>query len=147
MAPVLRIAGPVQKTASFRPGSSVSGQCGRYDSHTRSAPSIAPTNSKKIVSRICVVVQSFKKPAAQRPMVTAGLRCAWPPVTARLVMTPMKTANPHAQVITIHPEFWALDLFSKTPATTPSPNRISVAVPTTSPRYGFGIVMLPTTPL
>ena len=92
------------------------------------------------------MVQSFKKPAAHRPIVTAGFRWACPPVTARLVMMPMNTANPHAQVITIHPEFCAFDLFSRTPATTPSPNTISVAVPTTSPRYGFGIVMLPTTP-
>ena len=29
LAAVFRIAGPVQKTASFSPGSSVSGQCGR----------------------------------------------------------------------------------------------------------------------
>ena len=29
LATVLRIAGPVLKTASFRPGSSVSAQCGR----------------------------------------------------------------------------------------------------------------------
>jgi hypothetical protein len=58
----------------------------------------------------------------------------------------MNTAIPHAQVITIHPEFCAFDLFNRTPATTPSPNRIRVAVPTTSPRYGFGTAMLPTTP-
>src|SRR6476660_5534456 len=107
---------------------------------------MAPTNSKKTVSMTWVNVQPWRKPPAQSPIVTAGLRCATPPATATLVRTPMNTAIPHAQVITIHPEFCAFDLFNKTPATTPSPNTISVAVPTTSPRYGFGTAMLPTTP-
>ena len=46
----------------------------------------------------------------------------------------VRVQSPHANVMTTHPAFWALDLFSRTPATTPSPNRISTAVPTTSPR-------------
>jgi hypothetical protein len=45
----------------------------------------------------------------------------------------MNTPIAQAQVMTIHPEFCAFDLFNNTPATTPSPIRISTAVPTTSP--------------
>ncbi len=134
-ATVLRIAGPVQKTASFRPGSSVSLQCARYARYTMTAPIIAPMNSRAIVPRTWVVDQAFKKPPAHNPIVTAGLSCACPPRTARLQTIPMNTANPHAHVMTIHPEFCAFDLFRRTPATTPSPNTISVAVPTISPRY------------
>ena len=65
--------------------------------------------------------------------MTAGFRWATPPLTARLASTPMNTAMPHAQVMTIHPPFCDFDLFNSTPATTPSPSRISTAVPTTSP--------------
>ena len=39
------------------------------------------------------------------------------------------TAMPHPQVITIQPEASAFDLASTTAATTPSPSRISNAVP------------------
>src|ERR1019366_2448969 len=39
------------------------------------------------------------------------------------------TAKPHPKVITIHPEFSALDFDSRTPATTPSPSTIRIAVP------------------
>src|SRR4026209_1299716 len=42
------------------------------------------------------------------------------------------TAMPHPNVMTIQPEFWAFDLLSRTPATTPSPKRIRSAVPTIS---------------
>src|SRR5918912_313751 len=72
-------------------------------------------------------------PTAASPRVTAGLRCATPPVTARLATTPAKTAMAHAQVMTTHPAFCAFDCVNKTPATTPSPSRIRTAVPTTSP--------------
>src|SRR5215468_2635865 len=43
------------------------------------------------------------------------------------------TAKPQPNVMTIQPEFWALDLFSRTAATTPSPKRIRSAVPIVSP--------------
>ena len=59
----------------------------------------------------------------------------------------MNTAIPHAQVITIHPEFCAFDLFNRTPATTPSPKTIRVAVPTISPRYGSRNCHVPDHPL
>jgi hypothetical protein len=39
---------------------------------------------------------------------------------------------PHPNVMTIQPEFWALDLLSRTAATTPSPKRIRSAVPIVS---------------
>src|SRR6266404_8799190 len=64
--------------------------------------------------------------------VTAGLRCA--PLTGPATTTPQNTASPHAIVMTIQPEFWPFDLASNTPATTPSPRRISVPVPRTSAR-------------
>src|SRR3954452_23943613 len=39
------------------------------------------------------------------------------------------TAMPQPKVITIQPEFWALEWFNSTAATTPSPRRIRIAVP------------------
>src|SRR3954469_16889339 len=39
------------------------------------------------------------------------------------------TAMPQPKVITIQPEFWALEWFNSTAATTPSPMRIRIAVP------------------
>src|SRR3954467_12795214 len=39
---------------------------------------------------------------------------------------------PHPKVMTIQPEFWALEWFSSTAATTPSPKRIRIAVPIVS---------------
>src|SRR3954464_9666914 len=39
------------------------------------------------------------------------------------------TAMPHPNVMTIQPEFWALEWFNSTAATTPSPMRIRIAVP------------------
>ena len=53
-------------------------------------------------------------------------------------MTPM----PQPKVMTIQPEFWALEWFSSTAATTPSPNRIRSAVPIVS-----APMMLKRTPL
>src|SRR5579864_1909482 len=44
----------------------------------------------------------------------------------------MATASAQPVVITIQPDFSALDLASNTPATTPSPSRISSMVPTSS---------------
>ncbi len=43
-----------------------------------------------------------------------------------------RTASPQPVVITIQPDFSAFDLCSNTPATTPSPSRISNIVPTSS---------------
>src|SRR5918997_1125532 len=47
----------------------------------------------------------------------------------------MATAIPHPRVITIQPEFSALEFLSRTPATTPSPRMMRSIVPTNSPRY------------
>src|SRR5215217_2543921 len=47
----------------------------------------------------------------------------------------MATANPHPNVITIQPEFSALEFLSSTPATTPSPRMIRIIVPMNSPMY------------
>src|SRR3712207_4078550 len=45
------------------------------------------------------------------------------------------TAIPHPRVMTIQPEFSALEFLSKTPATTPSPRMMRSIVPMNSPRY------------
>src|SRR3954452_8372257 len=47
----------------------------------------------------------------------------------------MATAIPHPKVITIQPEFSALEFLSKTPATTPSPRIIRIIVPMNSAMY------------
>src|SRR5215203_5982595 len=47
----------------------------------------------------------------------------------------MATAIPHPKVITIQPEFSALEFLSSTPATTPSPRMIRIMVPINSPIY------------
>src|ERR1019366_7634987 len=57
------------------------------------------------------------------------------------MMTPQNTAKPHPMVMTIQPEFWALGRASRTPATTPSPRRISAPVPRTSAK-NFSTMLL-----
>src|SRR5919112_2389802 len=47
----------------------------------------------------------------------------------------MATAIAHPKVITIQPEFSALEFLSSTPATTPSPRMIRIIVPINSPIY------------
>src|ERR671917_968606 len=47
----------------------------------------------------------------------------------------MATAIAHPNVITIQPEFSALEFLSSTPATTPSPRMIRIIVPINSPMY------------
>src|SRR5918994_2788788 len=47
----------------------------------------------------------------------------------------MATAIPHPKVITIQPEFSALEFLNSTPATTPSPRMIRIMVPINSPIY------------
>src|SRR5918993_3353449 len=47
----------------------------------------------------------------------------------------MATAIAHPKVMTIQPEFSALELLSSTPATTPSPRMIRIIVPINSPMY------------
>src|SRR5215217_7190032 len=49
--------------------------------------------------------------------------------------TAMPTAIPHPNVMTIQPEFSALEFLSRTPATTPSPRMMRSIVPKNSPRY------------
>src|SRR5215471_2476464 len=77
------------------------------------------------------------------PKVTAGFKCAPGLPHAIAVNTPHITANAHPAVITIQPEFSALDFFSNTPATTPSPNRISTVVPMNSPNQGASMRVPP----
>src|SRR5918992_4923801 len=47
----------------------------------------------------------------------------------------MATAIAHPKVMTIQPEFSALEFLSSTPATTPSPRMIRIIVPMNSPMY------------
>ena len=69
-------------------------------------------------------------PAIAKPTVTAGFRCA--PLNCATANTPTITAMAQPKVITIQPLFCALDWLKRTAATTPSPSRISSAVPITS---------------
>jgi len=55
---------------------------------------------------------------------------------ATAVNMPAITANAQPAVITIHPEFSALERFNKTPATTPSPSSTNTSVPRNSPSKG-----------
>src|SRR3954453_6165858 len=64
------------------------------------------------------------------PTVTAGLRCA--PEKRATEYAPTITPIAQPKGMTIQPLFWAFDLASSTAATTPSPRRISSAVPITS---------------
>src|SRR5215211_790282 len=66
-------------------------------------------------------------------MVTAGLM--WAPENWPTQYTAMATAIPHPKVITIQPEFSALEFLSSTPATTPSPRMIRIIVPINSAMY------------
>src|SRR5215208_1562475 len=66
-------------------------------------------------------------------MVTAGL--IWAPENWYTQYTATATAIAHPNVITIQPEFSALEFLSNTPATTPSPRMIRIMVPINSPIY------------
>src|SRR4051812_34823377 len=119
-----RIAGPVENTASLRPGSPVCWKCCQYVPSTSTAPIAAPMNSP---IQYWMASPKSMPPLIQIPRVTAGLRCApenWPTAYA-----PAMTPKPHPKVITIQPEFSAFDLARRTAATTPSPRRISSMVP------------------
>src|SRR3954447_17060612 len=126
-ATVLRIAGAVQNTASFSPGSSVSFQWLLYAAHTSVAPMNAPQNSP---ARYFGTSPQSVLPMTANPSVTAGFRCA--PLNCATANTAIATAMPQPNVMTIQPLFWALEWFSSTAATTPSPSRIRIAVPMTS---------------
>ena len=65
--------------------------------------------------------------------VIAGLMCASLLPKRIAVKMPQSTANAQPAVMTIQPAFSALLFFSSTPATTPSPSRISIIVPMNSP--------------
>ncbi len=91
------------------------------------APMSSPAMYGGTRSQVMPVLPCFMASITARPSVTAGLR--WAPLSGPATTTPMNTANAHAMVMTIQPEFWALDFDSRTPATTPSPNRMRVAVP------------------
>src|SRR5215813_3185905 len=70
------------------------------------------------------------------PNVTAGLRKASLLPQAIAANTPAITAKAHPAVITIQPDASPFDLFRSTQATTPSPRRIRISVPTNSPKKG-----------
>ena len=86
----------------------------------------APTNSP--ASKAGTSAQS-RSPATAKPIVTAGLMS--PPLYVA-AKTPIITAIAHPVVMTIQPPFSALDRWRSTAATTPSPKRISIPVPTIS---------------
>src|SRR5215469_15684576 len=77
-----------------------------------------------------------------KPKVTAGLRCASLLPQAIDTNTPAITANAQPLVMTIQPAPSAFERFSRTPATTPSPNRISISVPMNSPKHFASIKRL-----
>ena len=52
------------------------------------------------------------------------------------VSTPQSTAKAQPAVMTIQPAFSALDCLRRTPATTPSPSRMTTRVPRNSPKKG-----------
>ena len=62
--------------------------------------------------------------------VIAGFRCA--PLTRPTAYTATITATAHPKVMTIHPLPSPFDRASSTLATTPSPNKMSMAVPIAS---------------
>src|SRR5215212_3137109 len=66
-------------------------------------------------------------------MVTAGV--IWAPENWPTQYTATATAIAHPKVMTIQPEFSALEFLSSTPATTPSPRMIRIIVPINSPIY------------
>src|SRR5919107_945198 len=72
-------------------------------------------------------------PVTAKAMVTAGLM--WAPENWPTQYTAMATAIAHPKVMTIQPEFSALEFLSSTPATTPSPRMIRIIVPINSPMY------------
>src|SRR3712207_5731471 len=59
----------------------------------------------------------------------------WAPLNWATQYTATATPIAHPKVMTIQPEFSALEFLSRTPATTPSPSRIRSIVPINSPRY------------
>src|SRR5947208_4449639 len=132
LAGMLRIAGCVQKMPSFAGASSVSFQCGKYTSQTNTAPANAPSTCA--IQNGPTLDQFFERIATAS--VIAGLICAPGLPHATAVQIPATTAIPQAVAITIQPELSPLDFFSKTLATTPSPNTISTRVPMNSPRNG-----------
>src|SRR3954447_25555021 len=85
---------------------------------------MAPMNSPM---KYLIASPPSMPPVIQMPTVTAGLRCA--PLNWPTAYTATMTAMPQPKVITIQPEFWALEWFNSTAATTPSPRRIRIAVP------------------
>src|SRR5919107_4118018 len=72
-------------------------------------------------------------PVTAKAMVTAGLM--WAPENWPTQYTAMATAIAHPKVMTIQPEFSALEFLSNPPATTPSPRMIRIIVPINSPMY------------
>src|SRR5205085_3353103 len=115
----------VEKTASFKPGSSVSFQCGRKCSQASTAPTNAPSNCA--MKKAGTLEKSPELIATAS--VTAGLMCAPGEPQAMAVATPSITASPHPVAITIQPAPSAFDLLSTTLATLPLPSRHSTSVP------------------
>src|SRR5687768_15174124 len=87
---------------------------------------------------ICATMYPGTLDAASLPLtaiatVTAGLRCA--PLNGAAQNAPTKTANAQPAVMTIQPELFPLVRGSTTFATTPLPNKMSIAVPMNSATY------------
>src|SRR5208283_5709490 len=101
----VRMAGDVEKTASFAEASGVSRQCGRKCSQTIVAPAIAPQS--------CAAMNGKTREKSwllrAKPRVTAGLICAPGLPQAMAVNTPHMTASAHPVLMTSQPEFSALD--------------------------------------
>ena len=124
---VLRIAGAVQNTASFRPGSSVSRQCDRYASHTSVAPMIAPTNSpaKYLGTSLPLRVAVDREPERHRRVEMRAAELPDREDADHHAHRPAQGDHDPAAVL-------RLGLAQQHAATTPSPSRIRSAVPIAS---------------
>src|SRR5580698_6568787 len=130
-APKFLIAGILEKQATFAQRSSVRLQWGRKFSHTRNAPTIAPS--------ICAArngINFEKSPVSiATPKVTAGFKAGSGLPHAIAANTPETIPNAQPVEIVSQPAPSALDFLSSTLASTPSPKRTRTAVPTNSPKH------------
>src|ERR1700722_8924475 len=129
-APILGMAGEVEKHASFKFASSVTFQCGRKWSNTAIAPVNAPRNCAAKKGK------NFEKSpdTIAIPSVMAGFRWLSGLPQAVAVKLPAITANAQPAAMAIHPAPSALECRSETFATTPFPRRMRTRVPMNSPK-------------
>ena len=99
--------------------------------YTTAPPTNAPANCATIYPGTML---HAKLPSAASAMVNAGLKLA--PDAAPKIKAGTSTARPQASVIWTAPAPFMPDLFRLTLATTPSPNRMRIMVPTNSAIYG-----------